>query len=96
MRFARFLLDAPLFGTAAAAQAGCLTDAIVGGVAGHMVGHGELGAAAGCAAGHHHAKKKERKQARPAPGGRPKQAGRPRTIPDELSGRLHARLTLPG
>jgi hypothetical protein len=37
------------------ARAGCLTGAAIGGVAGHMVHHGVLGAAAGCAVGHHHA-----------------------------------------
>ena len=42
-----------------AAEAGCVTGAIVGGVAGHMVGHGGVGAAAGCAVGHHNAKKKD-------------------------------------
>ena len=41
-------------GFAAPAQAGCLTGAAVGGVAGHFAGHhGLLGAAAGCAIGHH-------------------------------------------
>ncbi len=29
----------------------------MGGVAGHMAGHGGLGAAAGCAVGHHEANK---------------------------------------
>jgi hypothetical protein len=37
---------------------GCLKGAAVGGVAGHMAGHhGVLGAAAGCAVGHHEANK---------------------------------------
>ncbi len=41
-------------GLAAPAQAGCLTGAAVGGVAGHVAGHHALlGAAAGCAIGHH-------------------------------------------
>lgn len=40
------------------ASAGCLTGAAVGGIAGHMAGHGKVGAAAGCAVGHHNAKKK--------------------------------------
>jgi hypothetical protein len=31
----------------------------VGGVAGHMAGHGKLGAAAGCVIGHHEANKKD-------------------------------------
>jgi hypothetical protein len=37
----------------APAEAGCLKGAIVGGIAGHFVGHGGLGAAAGCAYGVH-------------------------------------------
>jgi hypothetical protein len=32
---------------------GCVKGAIVGGIAGHFVGHGGLGAAAGCAYGIH-------------------------------------------
>lgn len=32
---------------------GCIKGAIVGGVAGHFVHHGWLGAAAGCFVGHH-------------------------------------------
>lgn len=36
-----------------ASAAGCLSGAAVGGVAGHFAGHGLLGAAAGCAVGHH-------------------------------------------
>ncbi|UDL96466.1 MULTISPECIES: hypothetical protein [Lichenihabitans] len=51
-----------LLGSAATAQAGCITGAIVGGVAGHMVGHGGVGAAAGCAVGHHNANKKKQQQ----------------------------------
>lgn len=40
--------------TTGAANAGCLTGAVVGGVAGHYAGHHPiLGAAAGCAVGHH-------------------------------------------
>jgi hypothetical protein len=43
---------------------GCLKGAAAGGVAGHFVGHhGVLGAAAGCAIGHHHANKKEQQTA---------------------------------
>ena len=39
---------------------GCIKGAVVGGAAGHFVGHhGLLGAAAGCAIGHHEAKKRE-------------------------------------
>ena len=48
-----------LLGSANIASAGCLTGAAAGGVAGHMAGHhGLIGAAAGCAIGHHMAKKK--------------------------------------
>jgi hypothetical protein len=46
-----------------AAAKGCLKGAAVGGVAGHYAGHhGLLGAAAGCAIGHHEAKKREREE----------------------------------
>jgi uncharacterized protein YcfJ len=39
-----------------AQAAGCIKGAIVGGVAGHFMGHhGMVGAAAGCAIGHHEA-----------------------------------------
>jgi hypothetical protein len=45
--------------SAQAAHAGCMTGAAVGGVAGHVAGHhGVIGAAGGCAVGHHQAKKK--------------------------------------
>ena len=45
----------------APAQArGCLKGAVVGGAAGHFAGHhGWLGAAAGCAIGHHEASKRQ-------------------------------------
>ncbi len=44
-----------------AQAAGCVSGAAVGGVAGHFAGHhGVLGAAAGCAIGHHQAVKQER------------------------------------
>jgi uncharacterized protein YcfJ len=36
---------------------GCVKGAVIGGVADHMAGHGKLGAAAGCAIGHHEANK---------------------------------------
>ena len=40
---------------------GCIKGAIVGGTAGHFAGHhGLMGAAAGCAIGHHEAKKNEK------------------------------------
>ncbi|MGH6671179.1 MAG: hypothetical protein ACRECV_04270 [Xanthobacteraceae bacterium] len=39
---------------------GCIKGAVVGGVAGHVAGHhGVLGAAAGCAIGHHEANKNQ-------------------------------------
>lgn len=51
------------FATSAGAV-GCLSGAVVGGVAGHVAGkHGLLGAAAGCAVGHHMAVMKKRKKA---------------------------------
>jgi hypothetical protein len=47
---------------------GCLKGAAVGGVAGHVAGHhGLVGAAAGCAIGHHEAKKKEKSNANQQP-----------------------------
>jgi uncharacterized protein YcfJ len=36
-----------------AQAAGCIKGAIIGGIAGHFVGHGGMGAAAGCAYGIH-------------------------------------------
>jgi hypothetical protein len=40
---------------------GCIKGALVGGTAGHFMGHhGVLGAAAGCVIGRHHANKQER------------------------------------
>lgn len=57
-----------LLGSVATAEAGCITGAIVGGVAGHMMGgHGKVGAAAGCAIGHHNAVKKQQQQQQGAP-----------------------------
>lgn len=51
-------------GLATNANAGCLTGAAVGGVVGHVAGHhGLVGAAAGCAIGHHSAKVKQDRQA---------------------------------
>ena len=48
---------------AAYAKPSCAKGAIVGGVGGHVAGkHGLLGAAAGCAIGHHMAKKQERQE----------------------------------
>jgi uncharacterized protein YcfJ len=43
----------------AADAKGCIKGAIIGGAAGHMTGHGKLGAAAGCVVGHHEANKKD-------------------------------------
>jgi membrane protease subunit (stomatin/prohibitin family) len=52
---------------AAYAKPSCAKGAIVGGVGGHVAGkHGLLGAAAGCAIGHHMAKKQEKEQQRQA------------------------------
>lgn len=45
------------------AQAGCLSGAAVGGVAGHFAGHhGLIGAGIGCAVGHHRATVRERER----------------------------------
>jgi hypothetical protein len=44
--------------------AGCLKGATVGGLAGHMAGHGWLGAGAGCVIGRHEANKREREEMR--------------------------------
>jgi hypothetical protein len=50
-------------GVAGPAQAkGCLKGAAVGGLAGHMAHHGVLGAAGGCAVGHHMASKQEKQE----------------------------------
>ena len=48
--------------TAIPAEAkGCIKGAIVGGTVGHFAGHhGLMGVAAGCAIGHHEAKKSEK------------------------------------
>ena len=64
-----------LLATQAASAAGCLKGAAVGGVAGHVAGHhGVIGAAAGCAIGHHRANKAQaekvnaqKSQAKPTP-----------------------------
>ena len=51
-----------LFVTGAVYAKGCLEGAAVGGVAGHVAGkHGAVGAAGGCAVGHHEANKKDKK-----------------------------------
>lgn len=41
---------------------GCIKGAVVGGLAGHAVHHGILGAGAGCIAGHHLAKRHARQE----------------------------------
>jgi hypothetical protein len=47
---------------------GCIKGAVVGGVAGHVAGHhGVLGAAAGCAIGHHEASKHDKANQNPPP-----------------------------
>jgi uncharacterized protein YcfJ len=48
-----------------AQAAGCVSGAIVGGAAGHMVGHGKAGAVAGCLYGHHENKKQQQQGADP-------------------------------
>lgn len=51
------------FATIESASAkGCIKGAIVGGIAGKMAGHGGVGAAAGCAIGHHEANKNDAKK----------------------------------
>jgi hypothetical protein len=59
-KFLAFILAASVTAVPGLASAkGCLKGAAVGGVAGHVAGnHGVAGAAAGCAIGHHRAKKK--------------------------------------
>ena len=72
MLLAAFALT--LSGAAGAAEArGCIKGAVVGGVAGHFAHHHPvLGAVAGCAIGHHLAKKHARERAATAhaPNGR--------------------------
>ena len=47
---------------------GCLKGAAVGGIGGHAAGHhGLIGAAAGCAVGHHMANKKQAATTTPVP-----------------------------
>ena len=61
---AAMMLAAVCTGAPAMAK-GCLKGAAVGGVGGHMAGHhGLIGAAGGCAVGHHMAAKKA-KEANP-------------------------------
>ena len=52
-------------GSTPASAKGCLKGAVIGGVAGHFVGHhGLLGAGAGCIIGHHEAAKHARERER--------------------------------
>jgi hypothetical protein len=45
--------------------AGCVKGAVIGGIAGHFIGHhGLLGAGAGCAIGHHEANRHDQEQGR--------------------------------
>ncbi len=56
---------------------GCIKGALIGGVAGHYAGHhGLLGAAAGCAIGHHEAKKREQENRAAQKNGQKKDSGR--------------------
>ena len=59
---ASFVLAASCVTDAALAK-GCIKGAVVGGVAGHMAHHGVLGAAGGCAVGHHMASKSQKQAA---------------------------------
>lgn len=59
MMMAAFAAAVSLTFSPAAEAKGCIKEAIVGGVAGHMAGHGKLGAVAGCVVGHHEANKKD-------------------------------------
>jgi outer membrane lipoprotein SlyB len=51
---------------------GCIKGAVAGGVAGSTVGHGKLGAAAGCAVGHHEANKADSQKNAPRTTGQAK------------------------
>ena len=53
VKVAAFATVVSIAGFAAPAQAGCLKGALLGGIAGKLVGHGYAGAAAGCAYGHY-------------------------------------------
>ncbi|MGA9894000.1 MAG: hypothetical protein WBQ55_16995 [Xanthobacteraceae bacterium] len=62
------LIPASAMGPVPAEAKGCLKGAVVGGVAGHVAGHhGLLGAAAGCAIGHHEATKNAKENQNPPP-----------------------------
>jgi uncharacterized protein YcfJ len=64
------LLSLPMCSSAFAK--GCIKGAIVGEVAGSEVGHGKLGAAAGCVVGHHEANKADASKAAPQTTGQTK------------------------
>src|SRR5438477_5757784 len=67
MKFVLAAVTAALLLTAQTATAdakGCIKGALFGGAAGHMVGHGKMGAVAGCVVGHHNANKKQQQTAR--------------------------------
>lgn len=51
---------------------GCIKGAIVGGVAGSTVGHGKLGAVAGCVVGRHEANKADEQKTAPQTTGQTK------------------------
>ena len=59
-----FVATAAVGAPRTAGAVGCISGAVAGGVAGHYAGHhGLLGAAAGCAVGHHlHKVEKERER----------------------------------
>ena len=54
--------------TTAAEAKGCIKGALVGGVAGSVVGHGKLGAVAGCVVGRHEANKADAQKSGQASG----------------------------
>lgn len=58
------------FSSMPAPAKGCIRGALIGGVAGHFVGHhGLIGAGAGCVIGHHEATKHARERDRAYQGG---------------------------
>lgn len=59
---APLMIGLGMIGFTSAANAGCLKGAIIGGLAGHLVHHGVLGAAAGCAYGAHEQNKYDREE----------------------------------
>ena len=52
------VLGTTLLAAGQAEAKGCIKGAILGGIAGHFAHHGLMGAAAGCAVGHHYANRK--------------------------------------